>query len=131
MPKHDRVYQVNKDGTAQIRDGEQVRAEDGDLGVVIGALVQMAQDLQQCYATVPDRTDALFNAGARQAFLTAGNALDYAFRLVDDIHTRQTIAYHRRELEAATKRFIEEPPKDPGPGHFPQPGVTLTEASQA
>ena len=60
MARHDRVYQVNKDGTAGMVD-EVKRADDGDLGVVVGALVQMSMDVQTTFTAIPDRTDALFN----------------------------------------------------------------------
>lgn len=132
MPKHDRVYQIHKDGSAEIRDGAAPGlAADGDLGVVVGALVQMSMDVQTTFTAIPDRTDALFNANVRQAFIAAGNALDYAFRLVDDIHVQQSIALHRRELDALTKRFVAESNTQPQANFQSPPGVTLTQAEQA
>jgi hypothetical protein len=99
MAKHN--YVVNKDGTGELKperhDGA-APAPQGDLGVVLDTLVQMAEDTKLAYDSVPNRRDEMFSAAIRQAYVTAGNALDHAFRLTDELRRSERVKTLRSEL---------------------------------
>lgn len=124
MSRHDKVYRVNRDGSGEMVNAEE-RAKENDLGVVIDHIVGMAMDLLTVFQAIPDRSDDMFNASVRQAYLNAGNALDYAFRVTDEIRGNANAFRLRRELAEEMKHLgLSGDPIIPG---TPQPHVTMTE----
>jgi hypothetical protein len=104
-PPKDKVYTVGKDGTGQITE------EGDDLDEVIEAIVTMANRLHASVHEIPDVyapgtrriPPERFDAATRLAFVSAGNALDYAYRLVDEIGRTARIRKLRRELSEEMK----------------------------
>jgi hypothetical protein len=113
-------YQVNKDGTGQLVR-ETVDLPGGqDILEVLDALIVMATDLRAAaegipgyakYLTAPEGEPSRaiipaekFDASTRLAFVTAGNALDYALRLIEDIGRRERINDYRAKLAAEMRR---------------------------
>jgi hypothetical protein len=76
-----------------------------DLGDVIRAIDDLANELHDQFFAVPDVCDnggrvdpEKFDAATRQAFITAGNGLDYAIRLVTEKGRDLRIKKLRKEL---------------------------------
>lgn len=129
MPKHEaqdgnsgpppeKVYQVGKDGSGHVTEkGE-------DLGEVISAIVTMADTLKNAVANIPDIYEMgsfrippeKFDASTRLAFVGAGNALDYAIRLVEDRGRTARIKKLRRQLsdEMRAAGLTGDPQDDEG-----------------
>lgn len=86
-------------------DQAETVADKEDLGDVIRAIGDMAGELHEVFFAVPDVADDTgrvdpesFEAAIRHAFLSAGNALDYAIRLVAEKGRAARIKKLRREL---------------------------------
>lgn len=80
-------------------------AEREDLGDIIRALVDLANELHTEFFNVPGAADdggfvdpKNFDAATRLAFVSCGNALDYAIRLVSEKGRAERILRLRREL---------------------------------
>lgn len=76
-----------------------------DLGDVIRGIVELADELRQVFFTIPGVADETgrvdpqkFDASMQQAFITAGNALDHAVRLVSEKRGWLRVAELRKEL---------------------------------
>lgn len=97
-PPPKKVFTVHKDGTGT------VDAEGEDLMEVIQAIVKMAINLETTVKSVPDVfvnnkiPPEKFDASTRLAFVAAGNALDYAIRLVEELGRTGRIRKLRRQL---------------------------------
>jgi hypothetical protein len=87
-------------------DQAETVADKEDLGDVIRALADLANELHDQFFAVPDVYEAStmrvpperFDAATRQAFVTAGNGLDYALRLVVEKGRDLRIKKLRKEL---------------------------------
>jgi hypothetical protein len=113
MAKHENPQQPPQiyypPGHPKHTDGKQPDAAatvaEEDLGDVIRAIEGLAAELSEEFFTVPDiaedsgRVDAeKFDAATRLAFVSCGNALDYAIRLVREKGRALRIKKLRKEL---------------------------------
>lgn len=80
-------------------------ADSDDLTDVIHALVRLAEQLLDSFLNIPGIMEddgkikpEKFDAATRLAFVSAGNALDYAKRLVDEKGSAARILKLRKEL---------------------------------
>lgn len=79
--------------------------DDGDLGDVMRAILKLANDLHDEFFAVPSLVDdqgkvdaKKLDAATRLAFVSCGNALDYAKRLISERGHHERIRKLRTEL---------------------------------
>lgn len=89
----------------QVEDAAKASVEEEDLGDVIRAIVDLANELHDEFFNVPEVADDTarvdpkkFDAATRLAFVSCGNALDYGIRLVREKGRAERIRRLRREL---------------------------------
>lgn len=107
-------------------DQEATVADKEDLGDVIRAVADMANELWEEFFNIPTVADAngfadpeKFDAATRLAFVGCGNALDYAIRLVKEKGRSERIRKLRRELSKEMRAAGLE--GDPAFGESPSP----------
>ena len=96
-------------------------ADKEDLGDMIRAIDELANTLHDEFFNIPGLTDdnaavdpESFNAATRLAFVSAGNALDYAIRLVKEKGSAARIKKLRVELarEMQAAGLVGDPAED-------------------
>lgn len=106
------VWRVDKDtGQGELIDEADLRSEGENFGEVVDAIVSMASRLHDAVHAIPNIMDKgsfrigpeKFDASTRLAFVNAGNALDYAYRLIEDKRIDAVIKKLRRELAEAMR----------------------------
>jgi hypothetical protein len=81
------------------------QASAPDLGDIIRGIGELASELHALFFSVPDVADSTgrvdpekFDAATQQAFITCGNTLDYAVRLVSEKRGKLRVMQLRKEL---------------------------------
>jgi hypothetical protein len=99
-----------------------------DLGDLIRGIGELASELHQVFFAIPDVADESgrvdpekFDASMQQAFISCGNALDYAVRLVAEKRGHKRILQLRKELAEEMRALgmtgdpLGEPSSPPAP----------------
>lgn len=104
-PGHPKYRAHPEQPTPPAEVNQEASARLPDLGDLIRGIGELASELHQVFFSVPDVADESgrvdpekFDAATQQAFITAGNTLDYAVRLVSEKRGHKRILQLRKEL---------------------------------